>query len=122
MSEDDPDGVRARNSSRLPLITGTRHIFQLDDVVLGVLERKDLINSVIRRHNAVPTGLESHEVLNLLSGMRDNDLSLWYGFWQIDFTMFVILFHQLNEYVLEHFKDWLFSGFEDRGIERFSDI
>src|SRR5437762_1776806 len=37
-SEDDIDGVRARNSSGLPLITGTRHIFQLDDVVLGVLE------------------------------------------------------------------------------------
>ena len=75
MSEHNTDVMRARNSSGLPLIISTCYIFQLDDIVLGVLEREDLINSVICRHNVVATGLESHEVLNLLSDIRDDNLS-----------------------------------------------
>src|SRR5438552_520563 len=121
-SKDSTDCVGARNSSGLPLKTGTCHIFEFDDVVLRILQRKDLINGVICGHNAVSTGLPRHEVLNLLSNIIDNDLILWYGFWRIDFTAFPILFHQLNAYMLEHIKDWFFPGFKDRGIEGFSDI
>ena len=53
MSKDSTDCMGARNSSGLPLKTGTCHIFKFDNVVLHILQRKDLINGVICGHNAV---------------------------------------------------------------------
>ena len=101
-SKDSTDFVGARNSSGLPLKTGTCHIFEFDDVVLRILQRKDLINGVICGHNAIATGLPRHEVLNLLSNIRDNDLILGMVSGESILRCFPIPFHPLNAYMLEH--------------------
>ena len=121
-SEDDVNSMRARHSSGLPLKTGTRHVFQFNDVVFGVFERKYLVNSVVCGHDAVATGLPIPELLNLFSGMRDDDLTLGSSSQCINFTAFLVLFHQLNVDMLKHMEYWFIPGLKDRGVERFGDI